>query len=56
MKLTLQLVVAVLNAQANFHVNLLKFTLHKIYCTRWEARDDIPAAITLFPTQLELQW
>ena len=56
MKHTLQLVVAVLNAQANFHVNLLKFTLHKIYYTRWEARDDIPAAITPFPTQLELQW
>ena len=30
MKLTLQLVVAVLNAQTNFHDNLLKFALHTI--------------------------
>ena len=30
MKLTLKLVVAVLNAETKFHANLFKFTLHTI--------------------------
>ena len=50
MKLTLQLVVVVLNAPTKFRDSLFRFTLYTIiiHNTRWEARDAILTAMLPF--------
>lgn len=50
MKLTWPLVVVVLDAHMKFHVNLLKFTFHTTFFTRWKAQQGISATIAPFPT------
>ena len=43
MKLTLQLVIVVLNTQKKFRDNLLKFTLHKMGSSRYYPYPNPPA-------------
>ena len=50
MKLTWPLVVVVLNAHMKFHVNLLEFTFHTTFFTRWEAQQGVSATIASFPS------
>ena len=60
MKLTLQLVVVVLNAPTTFRDNLFKFTLytitlHKVGNTRYHLGRHAPFPTQLFSTKFELQ-
>ena len=53
MKLTLQLVVVVLNTQTSFRDNLLKFTVqynitHKVGGRRWHLGHHVPSLTQLF--------